>query len=55
MRNDDVAFTELVGNAWDAGASKVEIMIPTQGNELRAKDTFRKYQSVNEIPRSTLL
>jgi len=38
-RNDDVALTELVANAWDAGASKVEITIPTQpGDELTVED-----------------
>ena len=34
-----VALTELVANAWDAGASKVEITIPTQpGDELTVED-----------------
>lgn len=38
-RNDDVALTELVANAWDAGASKVAITIPTQpGDELTVED-----------------
>ena len=30
----DVALTELVANAWDAGASKVDIKIPDQLGEL---------------------
>ena len=28
--NPEVALTELVANAWDAGASKVEITIPSK-------------------------
>lgn len=35
----DVALTELVANAWDAGASEVRITIPDQrGDELRIED-----------------
>jgi hypothetical protein len=35
----DVALTELVANAWDAGASQVRITIPDQrGDELRIED-----------------
>jgi hypothetical protein len=30
----DIALTELVANAWDAGASKVDITIPKKENEL---------------------
>ena len=30
----DVALTELVANAWDAGASHVKIFIPDQNNEV---------------------
>ena len=30
----DIALTELVANAWDAGATFVEITIPEQCNEL---------------------
>jgi Histidine kinase-, DNA gyrase B-, and HSP90-like ATPase len=30
----DVALTELVANAWDAGASTVDIIIPSEPNEL---------------------
>ena len=38
-RNPDVALTELVANTWDAGASKVEITIPTEpGDELIVED-----------------
>lgn len=32
-RIPDIALTELVANAWDAGASKVEIHIPEQSGE----------------------
>lgn len=28
----DIAITELVANAWDAGASKVDIIVPTEKN-----------------------
>lgn len=28
----DIAITELVANAWDAGASKVDILVPTEKN-----------------------
>jgi len=31
-RKADVALTELVANAWDAGASKVDITIPEERN-----------------------
>lgn len=35
----DIALTELVANAWDAGASKVEIFIPTErGAKLVVRD-----------------
>lgn len=35
----DVALTELIANAWDAGASKVEITIPEEeGNEIIIED-----------------
>lgn len=35
----DVALTELVANAWDAGASKVSIFIPSErGQELTVED-----------------
>ena len=30
----DVALTELVANAWDAGASHVNIFIPDKNNEV---------------------
>ena len=30
----DVALTELVANAWDAGASRVEITIPDKHDEM---------------------
>lgn len=34
-----VAFSEIVANAWDAGATKVEITIPSeQGNDIVIKD-----------------
>ncbi|GMQ78288.1 MAG: hypothetical protein BMS9Abin02_0789 [Anaerolineae bacterium] len=32
-RNADAALTELVANAWDAGASKVDITIPEEHNQ----------------------
>lgn len=32
-RIPDIALTELVANAWDAGACKIEILIPDQYNE----------------------
>lgn len=32
-RKADVALTELVANAWDAGASKVDITIPEVRNQ----------------------
>jgi len=32
-RSPDVALTELVANAWDAGATRVEITIPAQHDE----------------------
>jgi hypothetical protein len=34
VRSPDIALTELVANAWDAGASKVNIIIPDKHNEL---------------------
>lgn len=33
-RDPDYALTELVANAWDAGAKKVEIVIPTEAEEV---------------------
>ena len=30
--DSDIAITELVANAWDAGASKVDIIVPTEKN-----------------------
>ena len=33
-RDPDYALTELVANAWDAGATRVEIVIPSQAGEL---------------------
>lgn len=33
VNSPDIALTELVANAWDAGASDVEIVIPEQLNE----------------------
>lgn len=32
--NPEIALTELVANAWDAGASRVEIIIPTETEDL---------------------
>ncbi len=34
VRSPDVALTELVANAWDAGASKVDITIPDERDEV---------------------
>jgi hypothetical protein len=34
VRDSEYALTELVANAWDAGATKVNIVIPTQQNGL---------------------
>lgn len=37
--NPDVALTELVANAWDAGANRVDVFIPDEhGQELIIKD-----------------
>lgn len=37
--NPDIALTELVANAWDAGANRVDIFIPEKhGEELTIKD-----------------
>jgi Histidine kinase-, DNA gyrase B-, and HSP90-like ATPase len=33
-RDPDYALTELVANAWDAGATKVEIVIPSEAEEV---------------------
>lgn len=38
-RNSDIALTELVANAWDAGAFTVKITIPAQaGDDLVVED-----------------
>jgi len=34
VRSPDVALTELVANAWDAGASRVDITIPSERDEM---------------------
>ena len=34
VRLPDVALTELVANAWDAGASRVDITIPSDRDEM---------------------
>lgn len=56
--NPEVALTELVANAWDAGASKVEITIPSKvgqkvvcsadGRGLRRKFRLCKADSSHE-------
>ena len=33
VNSPDIALTELVANAWDAGASKVDIVIPEHVDE----------------------
>jgi hypothetical protein len=33
-RDSDYALTELVANAWDAGATEVKITIPTQAQDI---------------------
>ena len=39
--SSDIALTELVANAWDAGASKVDILVPKEysgDNEVSLRD-----------------
>lgn len=39
VRDAEYALTELVANAWDAGATKVNIVVPTQlGGLIRVTD-----------------
>src|SRR5262245_46991405 len=39
VRDSEYALTELVANAWDAGATNVDIFIPTeQGGQIEVRD-----------------